>query len=298
MIMKYLLFIGLFFVVQNLYAQDELLKLLESEEVEVVDYVSASFKTTRVINNHSLENCGPGVLDMKISHRFNSIEKGAYDLFGLDGATIRLGLDFGITDRLMLGFGRSTLEKTYDGFVKYKLLRQSTGAKTMPVTLIYLVGTSINTLKWEFPERKNYFTSRLSYVHQIILGRKYSADFTLQVMPTLVHRNLVADTIVKNDVWSVGVAGRQKLNKRLALNAEYHFVLPDQIGESMRNSFSLGIDIETGGHVFQLHFTNSRSMVEKAFITETSSRWLDGHTYFGFNVSRVFTVSRKKSSTH
>jgi hypothetical protein len=269
--------------------EDDLLSLLGEEE-QTIDYATASFKTSRIINAHSLENTAKGVLDMKISHRFGFLNTGMYELFGLDGATMRFGFDYGINDRLMVGWGRSTVEKAYDGFVKYKILRQSTGEKTMPITLAWLTTTSVNTLKWQQLDRENYFSSRLSYTHQIIVGRKFSEAFTAQIMPTVVHRNLVKTAAEANDVYALGVAFRQKLTKRIALNGEYFYVLPNQLANGYVNSMSLGFDIETGGHVFQLHFTNSTAMTEKGFITETSGNWLKGDVHFGFNVSRVFTL--------
>ena len=165
----------------------------------------------------------------------------------------------------------------------------------MPVTLSYFAGAAITTLEWQDPTRENYLSSRLSYTHQLILGRKYSEDLSLQVMPTVVHRNLVEKKDEPNDVFAIGVAGRQKLTKRLAVNVEYFHVLPDQIDEQFRNSLSLGFDIETGGHVFQLHFTNSTAMIEPGYITETVGKWGEGDIRFGFNISRVFTLKQKKS---
>jgi opacity protein-like surface antigen len=274
--------------------EDDLLSLLGEEET--TDYTNASFKTNRVINLHSLENTAAGVLDFKINHRFSPVSNGFYDLFGLDGANIRFGLDYGLSDVLTVGVGRSSLEKTYDGFVKYKFLRQSTGKKTMPLTAALLLTSSINTLKWENPDRENYFSSRLAYTTQLILGRKFSESFSLQLSPTMVHRNLVKTNAEKNDVYALGIGSRLKLSKRVAINAEYIYVLPDQLSSEFYNSLSVGLDIETGGHVFQLHFSNSRSMVERGFITETNSQWnsaLDG-VRFGFNISRVFTLKRKK----
>jgi len=279
-----------------LFAQDDdLLSLVDDEDKNTTNFARASFKTTRVINSHSLENVAAGVLDFKISHRFGVLNNGFYDIFGLDNATSRFGLDYGITPRLMVGLGRSTFEKTYDGFVKYKLLRQSKGKRNMPITASLVAGMSINTLKWANPDRDNYFSSRLSYYYQLIIGRKFGEGFSMQIMPTLVHRNLVETRAEKNDVISIGIAARQKLSKRIAVNAEYFYVLPNQIAESYRNSLSVGFDIETGGHVFQLHFTNSTPMTEKGFITETSNDWLDGDIHFGFNISRVFTIAQPKN---
>jgi hypothetical protein len=268
--------------------QDDLLSLLGDDKT--VMFTTASFKANRVINLHSLENTAGGELDVKISHRFDFLNKGAYNLFGLDFSTIRIGADYGITDCLMIGAGRSSYEKTFDGFVKFKILRQATGARHTPITVALLATTAVKTMKFPVPDRPNYFTSKLFYTFQMIIGRKFSEGFSLQLSPTLVHRNLVATTLEKNDVLALGVAGRLKLSKRTAINAEYIYVLPNQLAPEFRNSLSIGFDIETGGHVFQLHFTNSTSMIEKGFITETVGDWKNMGVHFGFNVSRTFNI--------
>ncbi len=275
--------------------EDDLLSLLGEEE-ETIDYATAAFKTNRVINLHSIESTSGGVLDIKISHRFGMLNQGAYDLFGLDNASIRIGGDYGISNQLTIGIGRSSFQKTYDGFVKLTLLRQSSGKRTMPVTLAALATSAIQTQKWPNPDRENYFSSRMYHTFQLILGRKFSNNFSLQLSPTVVHRNLVRTVAEENDVPALGIAGRIKLSKRIAINTEYIYVMPDRLAPGYRNSLSIGFDIETGGHVFQLHFTNSTSMIEKGFITETNGQWGDGGIHFGFNVSRVFTVVRPKDS--
>ncbi len=288
-----LLTLALAFTALSLPAQEDLLSLLGEDE-ETTQYAKASFKTNRVINLHSLESTAPGVLDFKISHRFNTVQNGLYDFFGLDGANLRLGFEFGITDNLAIGVGRSNFEKTYDGFVKYKLLRQSTGKRNMPITLALFGSTAIQTLKWANPDRDNHFSSRLYYTGQLIIGRKFSEGFSLQLSPTIVHRNLVATFEESNDVLALGMGTRIKLSKRISLNLEYIYVLPDQLAPQFKNSLSVGLDIETGGHVFQLHFTNSRIMVEKGFIAETTGDWADGGVHCGFNISRVFTIVKPK----
>ncbi|MBK8506597.1 MAG: hypothetical protein IPL46_33025 [Saprospiraceae bacterium] len=275
----------------HLSAQEDLLSLLQ--EQVTTEYTSAIFKTSRIINGHSIENTPRGIVDIKISHRFGFINNGVYDFFGLDGATIRIGGDFGITDRISVGIGRSSLEKMYDTYGKIRLLKQSSGKRKIPIGVSYIGSVSINTLKFEDPEASNLFQSRLFYSHQLLIARKFNEDFSVQIMPTVVHRNLVQTHSEKHDVLAFGIGGRQKLSKRMSLNLEYYYVLPDQLAERYKNSLSLGFDIETGGHVFQLHFTNSTSMVYKGFITETVGDWLDGGIHFGFNLSRVFTYSRK-----
>ncbi|MBL7962307.1 MAG: hypothetical protein JNM31_00555 [Flavobacteriales bacterium] len=280
-------------------------------EEEEVEYTTASFKTTRVINAHSLENTAHGVLDFRIGHRFGYVNTGINELFGLDQATIRLGFDYGVTDRLMIGFGRSSYQKTLDGFAKYKFLKQCRSGCGTPVTLSLLASTAFTTvtddkLPWYQPDQPMYFTNRLSYNFQLIVGRKFSDAFTFELLPGVVHRNLVNTAAEKHDVINMGMAGRLKLTKRTSLNAEYFYVFPDQLAQpteaelaadpnaGFQNSFSIGFDIETGGHVFQLHFTNSTAMFERGFITETTGRWLDGDIHIGFNISRVFTLHRPK----
>lgn len=296
--------IMLFFILLSagkLKAQQDTTDLMAQLEKEVIGdskskttYTTATFKTTRLINGHTVENVGKGVLDVKISHRFGKLNNGSYELFGLDNATMRMGFDYGITRYLMVGIGRSTFEKTYDAYFKLKLLRQSSGKRRMPVTISYVPTIALKTLKFEDPDRKNYFTSRLFFTHQLIIGRKFSESTSIQLMPTYIHRNLVKLATEPNGLMAVGIGGRQKISKRISLNAEYYYQVPGYKLTGTTNSLSLGVDIETGGHVFQLHFTNSRGMNERTFISETTGTWEKGDIYFGFNISRVFTIGKRK----
>jgi hypothetical protein len=288
-------------MVNQASAQDttaiDLMSLLEKEMTpsnEMTFYTTATFKTTRLVNGHSVENVAKGVLDVKISHRFGNINEGGYELFGLDKATMRMGFDYGITRYLMVGIGRSTYQKTYDGYFKLKILRQSKGKRKMPVTLSYVPTIALNTLKYQDPSIKNFYSSRLSYTHQLIIGRKFSEGTSLQLMPTFVHQNLVTKATDPNDILAIGIGGRQKITKRLSFNFEYYYQLPDYKLQGSTNSLSLGFDIETGGHVFQLHFTNSLGMNERSFIAGTNGKWDKGDILFGFNISRVFTIGKKE----
>ena len=272
--------------------EEDLLSLLGGDEEQT--YTSATFKTTRIINMHSVENAAAGVMDFRISHRFGFINTGAYDLFGLDQALMRIGLEYGITDRLMVGFGRSNVNKAYDSFLKYKILRQGSGKSNIPISVSYFASAVCNTIKWADPNRDNYFSSRMQYTHQLLIARKFNNDLSLQLTPTLVHKNLVPTLQDKNDILAMGFGGRYKLTQRFSVNGEYIYVLPNQITSTFYNSLSLGVDIETGGHVFQLHLTNSTSMLEPGFITESVGQWKKGGIHFGFNVSRVFTVKDKR----
>ena len=281
------------------FAQDStnISKMLEDElkanDLNKTYYTTATFKTTRLIDGHSVENTAPGVLDVKISHRFGTIggaNGGAYNFFGLDNATLRLGFDYGLTHTLMIGIGRSTSFKTFDAFFKWKILRQSTGKHKMPVTLSYV--PTIGLISQRDTSLYKSFSNRINFTHQLIIGRKFTEGFSLQVMPTLVHRNYPVDGGT-NDVYAFGIGGRQKLSKRTSFNAEYYYQLPASRVPGTTNVLSLGFDIETGGHVFQLHITNSSSMTESNFITGNHGSWGKGDILFGFNISRVFNVAKK-----
>lgn len=164
----------------------------------------------------------------------------------------------------------------------------------MPVSLNIVSSAMVQTMKWDDPNRKNYFTSRLYFAHQIIVGRKFSENFSLQLMPTLIHYNLVKKATDPNDIIAIGIGGRQKITKRISINAEYYYQLPGYKFDGSTNSLSVGFDIETGGHVFQLHFTNSTGMTERTFIGETTGKWEKGDVLFGFNISRVFNLKKSK----
>ena len=274
-------------------AQESLSLLSLVSEEQTPEKVDAIFKTTRIINLPSIEQTPAGVLDIKISHRFGTLQQGAYDLFGLDNASIRIGAEYGIYPNLMVGLGRSGYEKTYDGYLKYKWLSQTKGNHAFPFSVAAFVGTSINTLKndnWEF-------TDRATFVFQLILARKFSNHLSIQLSPTLIHRNLVATAAEKNTVPAIGIGGRFKLSNRISLNLEYTPVFSNFIADRYVNSFSVGFDIETGGHVFQLHFTNAIAMMEKGYFTETYDSWNDGGVRFGFNIARVFTLKKPNLDT-
>ncbi|MBO9199218.1 MULTISPECIES: DUF5777 family beta-barrel protein [Niastella] len=256
------------------------------------EYATGAFKSSRVINGQSMEMLGKGVLDVRILHRFGLISDGAKQFFGLDQATMRLGFDYGITDNLSVGVGRSTLNKELDGFLKFRPLRQGIGGGS-PVAVVLVTGLTVQTMPWADTARKNYFSSRVAYYYQIIIGRKFSKAFSLQVSPIMVHRNLVAKADQDNNTLALGIGGRLKLSKRTAFVVDYHPILAGR-EPGTKNPLSMGFDIETGGHVFQLHFSNSIGMNEKAFLTGTTDDFWKGDIRFGFNLSRVFQVAKKK----
>ena len=268
--------------------EEDLMELMEKESASDTIFTQQTFKGTRLMNGHSIETRKKGVLDVLISHRFGRLNSGAYNLFGLDESNVRLGADFGISDRLNVGVGRNSFEKTYDGFLKYKLLQQRPGGT--PLSMAAFSSLALKTLKTGDPAGEPDVSSRLTYSYQLIVAKKFSSAFSLQISPTLVHRNSVVEEQDPNDIYALGAGGRIKLNKRVSLNAEYYYQFNRIDGSPMKNSVAIGFDIETGGHVFQLHFTNSRAMIEKGFITETTGDFFEGDVHFGFNISRTFQL--------
>lgn len=273
------------FAFSPLMAQDTTLNLLDDPAVPAVEKVNNAFKTTKVINLQSTEITGPGVFDFKINHRFDKLNQGLYDMFGLDAATVRIGGEFGVYPNVMVGIGRSGYEKTYDGYVKYRFMHQTSDNKK-PFSALLFLGSSYRDFRYSFDPS---FLERVSYTSQLIIGRKFSEKFSLQLSPTWVHHNMVPISEA-NDIYALGIGTRMKLTNRTSLNLEWIPILNAEAATLFRNSFSIGFDIETGGHVFQLHFTNSRAMNEAGFITRTDGDWLEGGVHFGFNISRVFTI--------
>lgn len=295
----YLLLI-IMFIPQAALAQDDLDDLLDdlSEEVETENFILGTFKSPRIINGQSIEMIAPGAMEFRISHRFGRLNGGAYNLWGLDQSTIRLELDFGITDWLMTGFARSTYEKTYDGFLKAKLTRQTDAPSriTHYFSSAITSGIMVRSQDWPDPRFDSEFTNRLSYYHMIMLARKFNQRLSLQFTGALTMENFVETNLDANLRGSAGLSGRFKLTNRIAVTAEYFYRIPFRnydfasSYQDYYNSLSLGFDIETGGHVFQLHFTNSLPMMERGFLNETTGNWLDGDIHFGFNITREFTL--------
>ena len=281
--MRYLIIFALF-CSPLVKAQDDLFSLLEVEDTP--QDVTATFKGTRIINGQSVELPAKGNLQFLIEHRFGTINSGAYELWGLDQAQMRMSFDYGLTNNTAIGLARNSFQKTFEASIKSRLVRQKINGGS-PISITSYNAVFANSIRWANPERANLFSSRLSYAHQIMIARKFNSSLSLQLTPSLIHRNLVDKKDVNNDYVALGIGGRYKLTKRVSLNAEYFYQFK-RLNELFENSLSIGFDIETGGHVFQLHVTNSQGMFERAFIGETTGKWSAGDLYFGFNISRVF----------
>ena len=270
-------------------AQDDLLDLV-NENVIVVDYASAVFKGTHVINGHSTKTKNKGELDFLIYHRFGPVNSGIQEFFGLDQANMRLGFEYGVIDSLNLGIGRSTYEKTSDGYIKWKFFRQKKGSEAFPLSLVWLSSIAINTA--QLPAEITT-VDRIGYTHELLISRKIGGRLSLQLMPGMVHLNAIPESQDSNDIFYLGGAYRIKLNQSFALTGEYYYRFNPLVSIQTYDAFGLGVDIETGGHVFQLHITNSRPTYEKGFITDTTDNFWDGDIRFGFNISRTFQTGKK-----
>lgn len=269
-----------------LYAQDDLLSELESETVQDTSYATAAFKAVKIVNFESTKLVGKEQLYFVIAHRFGSIKNGVDDLFGLDQASTRIQFVYGVNEWLNVGFSRSKFQKTYDFSAKYRLLRQREGGSPVTVVGYNLINVNTNLDKELLPNLE--FNDRLGYATQLLVSRKFSDAFSLELIPTYFHDNFVNNDLQDNAQFAMGIGGRMKLTKRFSLNVDYGFHLNRADNSSFKNPLSIGVDIETGGHVFQLHFTNAQAAFENGFLGQASGDWSEGVIFFGFNLSRTF----------
>ena len=282
------IFLTVFLILASLQlSSQDLLDILELEAPVTENIVSATFKGTRIVNGHSIENRKNKELEFIISHRFGRVNTGFEELFGLDQANIRFALEYGLTDDLTAGLGRSSFEKTYDGYLKYRLLKQKTGANAFPFA-VSLFGSIAAKSQKAIAGNERTFAESLFYVGQVLIAKKVNSSLSIQVTPTYVHRNLATIAADPHDIFALGFGTRVKLSKRVSLNAEYYQQFQKLTSVNARNSLAFGVDIETGGHVFQIILSNAITMVEKSFITETTGNFFGGDIHLGFNLSRTF----------
>lgn len=275
----------------DLFAQQD--SAIAAEKKNPPEPVINTFFSTRLVNSQTVEILGKGSMDLRVHHRFSPLNLGFYDMFGLDLASMRLGFDFGIARNLMVGIGRSTYNKEYDGFIKYRLLHQETaGAHAIPLSVAFVGAMAYRNLKMD-PALKVSGADRTYFTAQLLIARKLNEHTSLQLSPTYTHYNrLLFLTGGSTDLFSLGFLARQRISKRVSINAEYF--LQTSRFNGMHDPLSIGVDINTGGHVFQLHFTNSTGMNEHSFIHETSGSWGNGDIRWGFNISRIFSLGKRK----
>ena len=274
---------------------DDLLNMVSEKPKK--EYTTATFKTTRLVNFHTVEVLSRRSLDFRISHRFGDFNSGAYNAWGIDGgANIRLSLEYCHGSRLMFGIGRTSGKKIADGFLKYRLLKQTTKGGGMPVSVTLFTGIYHTFMQNVLIDGENKYQSipdRLSFCHQIMIARKFSSRFSFQLTGAMVHFNLVDKISDKNDCFIVGAVTRFKFAKRQAITLEYGYRINRYSKDKYYDSFGVGYDLETGGHVFQLHLTNSFGLTEDQYFMYTNTSWSNWGIRLGFNISRVFSLQGK-----
>ncbi|WP_346317406.1 DUF5777 family beta-barrel protein [Chitinophaga sp. YIM B06452] len=290
-------------------AQNDLGEMFGKDSVRR-DPVIATFKSTRIINGQSNETLAKGDLDFRVAHRFGDMGGsggGSSTFFGLDNSTdIRIAFEYGITDRLTAGISRTkgsgNFSQMYEVLGKFKVLQQTMDNR-IPVG-VTVFGNAVVTGMKSSPDKSdlNYFdkfSSRLSYTAQAIISRKFGDIISLALLPTYIHRNRVGYKDM-NNMFAMGVGGRLRFSKRMALVVDYFVPFRDEEskdyyesrGTKYYNSLGVGVEIETGGHVFHLNFTNSTAVLENQFIPETVSTWTHGQFRWGFNISRRFSLGK------
>lgn len=282
--MKYLhviAFLFPFFV----FSQDDLLSEIDTDSVGV-EYATAAFKGLKIVNFESTKLVAKKELTLIVSHRFGSVENGIDTFFGLDDAVTRINFVYGLSNNLNIGVSRSSYQKIYETSIKYRLIRQEKNG--FPFTIVSYNSFLINTALDEANLPKLEFKHRLGYTAQVLISRKVSTNFSVELAPTFFHDNFVVDNNQDNSQYALGMGARYKLAKRWSLNVDYGWHLNRASDSPFKNPLSIGVDLETGGHVFQMHFTNSQPMNTNGFLGQSTGDWTDGNIYFGFNLSRVF----------
>lgn len=275
------------------YSQEDLMSMLDDNPT-AKEIITSAFKSSKIVIGQSVVNPSSGVLEFAIEHNFGKLNQGSYNLWGLDQSTVRLGFVYGVNENLAIGIGRSSYEKTYDANFKLKLLKQQRGKKNIPVSVSLYSGTELKTLKFPDDGVDYKFKHRLNYVTQFLFARKFSNSLSLQLTPSYIHRNLKSLNTEKNDVFSLGLGGRIKLSNRLTLNFEYFHLFNSQVSDEVVSPLSIGFDIDTGGHIFQLRLSNSQPMFDSGFLINTVDKWKEGGIFLGFTINRVFTIVKPK----
>jgi len=265
------------------FAQEDLLKDIDTIQTKNTEISPPAFKALQIVTGQSTKLTAKKEWYIIVAHRFGDVSKGFKDFFGLDDASTKLGVIYGVTDNISLSLSRETNLKTFEGGAKYNLIKQS---ENFPVNIVGYNVMAVNTdlSKDNYPHLK--FGDRLSYLTQALISRRFNENFSLQLTPSYVHKNLYEPMIEDENQFLTGLGGRYKISKRISINAEY-FVNFDN-HSFYKNPLSIGMDLETGGHVFQLLFSNSQLNSDIGYLTNASGKWEKGQIFFGFNLYRVF----------
>lgn len=264
------------------FAQDDLLAEIDTTLNNQV--VTSAFKALKIVNLESTKLAAKGDLYFIVAHRFGSVKDGFEGFYGLDNANTQIKFLYGVKDWLTIGGARSEL--AYDFSVKYRLQEQIEDG--FPVAIVGFNSLAINNTLKESLYPNMTFENRLIYVSQILVSRKFSENLSLELAPTFFHENFVANDMQDNSQFAIGIGGRYKISKRWSINADYAAHLNRASNSPFKNPLSVGVDLETGGHVFQMHFTSSQGIHEAGYLGQTTGDWTKGDVFFGFNLARVF----------
>jgi hypothetical protein len=268
-----------------MYCQDDLLKEIDNDSLDP-QYAEAAFKGLKIVNFESTKLAGKKELLFIVSHRFGSIEDGFDTFFGLDNAVTRLNFVYGISDAFNIGVSRSSYLKIYETSIKYRLFRQKENG--FPFTIVGFNSLTINSALEKDNIPTLQFNDRLGYTLQLLISRKINTNFSVELAPTFFHDNYIELINQDKSQYALGFGGRYKLTKRWSINADYGWHLNRVSDSPFKNPLSIGFDLETGGHVFQLHFSNAQAMNTNGFLSQGSGDWSTGDIFFGFNLSRTF----------
>lgn len=309
--MKKTLFSLILLLIQSsVFSQDdELSKLVDDHtSSSTKEKVTATFKTTRLINLSTNEQVKKGELDFRIAHRFGDIageSGGASTFFGFDNAAdIRFSFDYGISDKWQIGIGRSKgaylQGQLFDFNTKYKIVEQE--IKGFPVGISFYGAATLTSMKSsgnasDITNFDKSFAHRVNYFGQLLLTKKINKDISIILAPTVVHRNLVyiGDN---NTHFAIAAGARVKISKRAAIIADYYQVLnvsSFQKAKGFKMPLGLGFELETGGHVFHVLLSSNTGLIESQFLPENTADISKGQIRLGFNISRVFTILKDKN---
>jgi hypothetical protein len=279
------------------FSQDDLESMLLGEMEEPVDYTLGTFLSSHVLNSHSSELIDKNGISFRVAHKFGKLNTGANHFFGFDNSNSFLEMDYAIANWWNVGVGRATLGEQTAGFTKFRLLRQSTGARVMPVSMTAIAHVEYGTQHFDDEVRNSNKEDRFDYTSQLLIARKFSNRLSLQMMPTYIHHNLVDTKLDKNDVAAVGFGASCKIYNNLRANAEYYLV-QDHDTPTMEyfNPLSFGICYQTSRHAFEVYVTNAQGITESSYIANTTNDFFKGDVRIGFNISTVFTLGRKASA--
>ncbi|MDO3693850.1 DUF5777 family beta-barrel protein [Wenyingzhuangia sp. chi5] len=286
---------GLFFSLLlsgSLFAQNSLLDQLNETDSDEKVVVTSTFKGYKLVNFETPKLVPKNHLNFIVAHRFGTIKNGIDDLFGLDYASTRLQFVYGLTDKINLSFSRSKFRKTYDFGAKYHIINQKKDGFPFTIAGHHLLGIDTSLDKDLLPGLE--FSNRLRSTHQLIMASKINEKLSVEFVPTILHDGLVEVDEQDNLQYALGFGGRYLFTKRMGIVVDYGLHLNRASTSPYRNVFSIGYEIETGGHVFQLHFSNAQGMYENAFITQAGGNWSKRDVFFGFNISRIFNLKSKK----